>query len=443
MKAHHSRILNASNWRIWPIIAALLAVLFIGWDVTLMSRTHTVQDRIGHQIDLLDRLGQLNSSLNQLGLVHRVDANTGQRNWTRELQAVHAKLQEVHDRHADEPGIGALPMEVGIYLVACDSIHREVLDRAGAMGDAHMSEAVFQMMLHRAEKQVDRAARRVHEQGLGIQTASLSERWDEAQIILIMACMFAVVFALLVGMTRRLLVESRLRAEQVSIAKRNLEITNHELRETMLSKEEKEMMIKEIHHRVKNNLQIVRSLIRFQSDQVTDARVKELFNECINRVGAMALVHEQTYLSKDLANINVGSYFDNLVRDLVSAYNIRHKLTMDVDIQVKTLGVDTLIPLGLLINEVISNSFKYAFTGREEGTIIVHLSGSEEAGLHLRIGDDGVGLKSRDGFHRPNSLGMELIHTLASQLDADITLLDTRGTIYELMSQKLARKKVA
>ncbi|MBL7986250.1 MAG: sensor histidine kinase, partial [Flavobacteriales bacterium] len=167
---------------------------------------------------------------------------------------------------------------------------------------------------------------------------------------------------------------------------------------------------------------------------------KELFHECINRVGAMALVHEQTYLSKDLANIDVGAYLDSLVRDLVQAYSVDKKLNMDIDIQVKTLGVDTLVPLGLLINEVISNSFKYAFQGRDGGTILVHLHGSESEGLHMRIGDDGVGLQSREGFHRPNSLGMDLIHTLAGQLDSDIYLLDGPGTQYELVSQKAARK---
>ena len=435
--------LNASNWRIWPVIAGTLAVLFIGWDVTLMSRTHSVQDRIGRQVDLLDHLGRLNSALNQLGLTHRVDVNTGQNNWPREIALVRSNISATFERHATEPGMAALPVLLEKQLAACDSLHREVLLHDGGFSEQRMPEAVFQIMLQRAQKHVDRAARSVHEQGLGQQTATLSHRWDEAQMILIMACMFAVVFALLVGMARRLLVESRSRSEQLGIAKTELEATNNELRQTMLSKEEKEVMIKEIHHRVKNNLQIVRSLIRFQQDQVTDARTRELFNECINRVGAMALVHEQTYLSKDLANIPVSSYLDSLVRDLVSAYNIRKRLTMDINIQVRTLSVDALIPLGLLINEIISNSFKYAFTDREEGTITVHLSGSESEGLHLIIGDDGVGMRSRDGFHRPNSLGMELIHTLAGQLDSDIHLLDGPGTRYELMSQRLRQRKVA
>jgi two-component sensor histidine kinase len=324
-----------------------------------------------------------------------------------------------------------------------DSLHNEVLMRRSHPEEAAMPESVFQFMVQRAGKQVEAVERKVHEHGLGLHTGMLSQRWDEAQVLLFCACLMAVVFAVLVGMSRRLLVESRTAGTQVMVAKQELERTNKELRETMLSKEEKEVMIKEIHHRVKNNLQIVKSLIRFQQEQVTDARTRELFNECTTRVSAMALVHEQTYLTKDLANIPVDSYLDHLVRDLVHAYSVNVQLNMDINISVKTLSVDALVPLGLLINEVISNSFKYAFLGRNSGTIIVHLHGSEAEGLNMRIGDDGVGLKSRDGFHRPNSLGMELIHTLAGQLDADIHLMEGSGTQYELVSHKLSKRKVA
>ncbi|MBL0046133.1 MAG: sensor histidine kinase [Flavobacteriales bacterium] len=432
--------MNASNWRIWPLIAGTIAILFIGWDIALMSRTHAIQDRIGHQVDLLSSLSDLTAGINQLGIVHRVDINTGQDGFPKELVSLRTKLAEVVLRHKEEPGISSLPSLLDKQLNACDSLHKVVRAYEGTVTGQRMPEAVFQLMVQRAQKQVDRVNRSVHEQGIGQQTAELSARWDEAQLILILACLFAVVFALLVGMARRLLVESRERTAELAKATTDLERTNRDLRETMLSKEEKEVMIKEIHHRVKNNLQIVRSLIRFQSEQVTDMKVKELFHECINRVGAMALVHEQTYLSKDLANIDVGPYLDSLVRDLVYAYNVDKDLKMDIDIQVKTLSVDTLVPLGLLINEVISNSFKYAFVGRATGTLIVHLQGSESEGLRMRIGDDGVGLKSRDGFHRPNSLGMDLIHTLAGQLDADMHLLDGPGTQYELVSQKLVRK---
>src|SRR5690606_38638265 len=187
--------------------------------------------------------------------------------------------------------------------------------------------------------------RTLHSDGLGKETAALGGRWNEAQLLLALASLFALVCAALASYVSRLLERSHERSELLARTGAELERSNKNLRETMLSKEEKEIMLKEIHHRVKNNLQIVRSLIRFQTDKVSDPRTMELFNECVNRVGAMALVHEQTYLSKDLANIDVGTYLNSLIRDLVGAYNIRLKLKMDVDIRVKTLGVDTLTPL--------------------------------------------------------------------------------------------------
>ena len=211
----------------------------------------------------------------------------------------------------------------------------------------------------------------------------------------------------------------------------------------MLSKEEKEVMIKEIHHRVKNNLQIVKSLIRFQMDQVEDERTNEMFNECVNRVSAMALVHEQTYLSKDLANIDVSSYLDQLIRDICAAYTIDMKLDLDIKIEVPTLSVDTLIPLGLMINEIISNSLKYAFKDRKEGVIMVHIYGDQLTGISLRIGDNGIGLPDRSRWSRPETLGMELIHTLAEQLDATVELASGPGTVYEIVSTPIVKLKRA
>ncbi|MBV6404818.1 MAG: sensor histidine kinase [Flavobacteriales bacterium] len=429
--------------RFWPIVATVLAVLFIAFDLYLVSRAREVQQRMGAEVELLSTLGRMSRAVNELTILHRVDMHTGRGHWETHLQALRDELDRTTARFAHEPGMNELPAAILLALGQADSLHHLAEVQAADLREERTAQAILQLVAQRATKAIDRTARAVHEQGLSVHSNQLSRRWDEAQVLMFLSCLMAVVFALLVGMNRRLLMDSRLRGDQLATAKQRLEQTNRELRETMLSKEEKEVMIKEIHHRVKNNLQIVRSLIRFQLDQVQDKRVQELFNECINRVGAMALVHEQTYLSKDLANIPVDTYLDNLVRDLVGAYNIRMKLHRDVDIRVKTLGVDTLIPLGLLINEIISNSFKYAFPDRTEGTILVHLSGSESEGLHLLIGDDGVGLRSREGFHRPNSLGMELIHTLASQLDADIRLLDGPGTRYELTGHKLQQRKVA
>ncbi|MCB9183812.1 MAG: sensor histidine kinase [Flavobacteriales bacterium] len=427
----------------WPLAAALLATLFIAYGISLVSRSRELQARIGQEVRLLEELNGISDDLHQLSLVHRADMGSQRYNWPRRLGDLRERVRAASERYQESPGMADLPQAIAPALHQADSLHALARSSAGPSRDTNMAEAVFQIMIARAKKAVDRTTSEVHEQGLSAHTATLSDRWNEAQVLLVTACLLAVLMAWLVGVRDKLLLVSRLKAEQLSIAKSNLERTNHELRETMLSKEEKEVMIKEIHHRVKNNLQIVKSLIRFQMDQVKDAHTQELFNECVNRVSAMALVHEQTYLSKDLSNIPVDSYLDHLIRDLVYAYSVNVRLNMDIDISVKTLSVDALVPLGLLINEVISNSFKYAFPERESGTIFFHLHGSESEGLRMRIGDDGVGLKSRDGFHRPNSLGMDLIHTLAGQLDADIHLLDGPGTQYELLSHKLSKRKVA
>ena len=137
-------------------------------------------------------------------------------------------------------------------------------------------------------------------------------------------------------------------------------------------------------------------------------------------------------------------YLNSLIRDLVHAYSVGIELQLDLDIRVRTLTVDALVPLGLLINEVISNSFKHAFKGRASGTIIVHLHGDEANGLHLRIGDDGIGLSDKSRWDKPQSLGMELIQTLAGQLDAIVELSDAPGTVYTLTPEQVQyRKRVA
>lgn len=437
------RSFKPHSWRKWPIAAAVLAVLFITYGISLVTRSQAVQDRIGQDVRLLDELSHINDDLHALSLTHRVDVNAEQYKWPEVLARVKGRASQVPLTYAGSPGVEVFPSNLDKVLVLADSLHNLCMAGTPEPGDARSREAVFQFMMQRAQKLVDRTARTVHEEGLSAHTGTLSSRWNEAQFLLVTACLLAVVFAWLVGVSNRLLVESRTRSEQLAIAKQNLERTNKELRETMLSKEEKEVMIKEIHHRVKNNLQIVKSLIRFQMDQVQDPKTTELFNECVNRVSAMALVHEQTYLSKDLANIDVSTYLSHLTRDLCYAYSIDTELELDIRINIPTLSVDTLIPLGLIINEVISNSLKYAFRGRKRGTIIVHIDGTNEDGLHLRLGDDGVGLPDRSKWERPNSLGMDLIHTLAGQLGTRVELMPGPGTVYEFATVQQERRKRA
>ena len=424
--------MSNSTWRFLPVVAIFLAASFIVWDITLMSRSAQAQQRLNGHVAQLDGLSRLSTAVDELAAAHTEDLRTGGRSWAGQLAVTRTLTNDELGSIPAVPGIAELRGQLETDFAACDSMHRETVRLQRRPEEAEMAEAIFGLMMQRTRNHVENTVRIVHRDGLGKETMALSGRWSEAQLLLALASLFALICAALVGYVAKLLARTHERSELLARTGEELELSNRNLRETMLSKEEKEVMLKEIHHRVKNNLQIVRSLIRFQTDKVSDPATMELFNECVNRVGAMALVHEQTYMSKDLANIDVSGYLNSLIRDLVYAYNIRLKLNMDVDIQVKTLGVDTLTPLGLLINEVISNSFKHAFAGREEGTIIVHLSGTEEGGLLLRIGDDGVGMPDFGKWEKPSSLGMELIQTLAGQLNATMVLQPGPGMVYEL-----------
>jgi two-component sensor histidine kinase len=416
----------------WPLIAGVFALLFIAHGITLVTQTRKLQGRIDREMVLLDELGKLNQQIDDLALVHQVDLDQHTYAWPGELARVREQVRELAATHDDIAGMTSLEEKLAPHLHRSDSLHREsMMSISGSMDRRHVG-TIISLMLQRGRRVVENTSRDIHEQGLALHTAQLNAGWDQAQWLLVAACLFAAVLAWLVIGTNRLLQRSKAHAAELARAQTELERSHRDLRETMLSKEEKEMMIKEIHHRVKNNLQIVKSLIRFQMDQVSDEKTTELFRECVNRVSAMALVHEQTYLSKDLANIDVNGYLQALIRDLVHAYAVGIRLNMDVDIQVKTLGVDTLVPLGLLINEVISNSLKHAFKGRTTGTIIVQIGGEEPDGLQIRIGDDGIGIPDRRNWDGSKTLGMDLIRTLAGQLDVRVELQNGPGTVYAL-----------
>ncbi len=435
-------VLKKLSWHKWPLAACLLSFLFIAYGVALVSSTRSLQAQINKEVELLEELRMIKDEIDLLGPAHRIEVDSRQYQWGDGLGRLREKIASVGEGHSNSPAVQDMLPALDQILYRTDSLHREAMIGVVQKTDARNIDAILHIMLQRAQKVVDRASRGVHENDLAVHSETLSSRWDEAEVLLVMACLMAVIFAWLVAMSNRLLARSREHSRELSAAKAELERTNKDLRETMLSKEEKEIMIKEIHHRVKNNLQIVKSLIRFQMHQVKDPKVTELFNECVNRVSAMALVHEQTYLSKDLANIDVSTYLTHLTRDLCQAYTIDTDLSLDIRINIPTLGVDTLIPLGLLINEIISNALKYAFDGRRSGTIMVHLDGGPQ-GLHLMIGDDGIGLKDPSKWRSPQSLGMELIHTLSDQLDAEIELMERSGTVYRISSMKGRQQKRA
>jgi two-component sensor histidine kinase len=192
---------------------------------------------------------------------------------------------------------------------------------------------------------------------------------------------------------------------------------------------ERELLLREIHHRVKNNLQVVSSLLSIQGREIEDARAKDAISESKNRVHSMALIHQFLYSDKELASIDMQEYIPSLCTKLFNAYRLDHDLIdLKTDVENISLDIDTAIPLGIIINELITNSLKYAFTEGEEGSILVSFTERQNK-LVLRVKDSGSGKKSDD--RSDISFGMKLIRAFEEKLQAEIEILDTDG--YEVI----------
>jgi PAS domain S-box-containing protein len=193
---------------------------------------------------------------------------------------------------------------------------------------------------------------------------------------------------------------------------------------------EKEVLLKEIHHRVKNNLQIISSLLRLQSQKVTDSRTLDMFRESQNRVQSMALIHEYLYQSRDMARINFSEYIRKLTAHLLRSYGVTPGgVRLNVDVDETPLDLDTAIPCGLIITELVSNSLKHAFPAQAEGHIDVRFHTPDE-GKHyaLTVKDDGKGIPPGLNLDKTESLGLRLVNTLTQQLKGHIQVENHIGT---------------
>jgi len=185
---------------------------------------------------------------------------------------------------------------------------------------------------------------------------------------------------------------------------------------------EKETLLKEIHHRVKNNLQVVSSLLSLQQRQTEDATAHKALQEGRNRVKAMALIHQNLYQDENLVGVDMPQYITKLVNNLVATYKTDSKaIELKTDIDSLKLDVDTIIPLGLIINELISNSLKYAFVNKDSGEIFIGLKVDDKT-LQLEVKDNGVGFPEDFSIEKANSLGYKLIRSFSKKLEADLDL---------------------
>jgi PAS domain S-box-containing protein len=205
------------------------------------------------------------------------------------------------------------------------------------------------------------------------------------------------------------------------------------------SLDEKELLLRELHHRVKNNLQIISSLINLQSSGIKDQDDLEIFRESQSRVKSLAIIHEKLYQSADLANINFKDYIQSLVSYLVSYYSTDLiEVEMDVEENL-VLNMDTAVPCGLIINELVINSIKHAFIGKGSGKISISLHSEDEI-FTLIVSDDGIGLPPELDLKNPQKLGLQLVNTLTDQLDGKILFNGASGTEFIIKFKELIYK---
>jgi two-component sensor histidine kinase/ligand-binding sensor domain-containing protein len=221
-----------------------------------------------------------------------------------------------------------------------------------------------------------------------------------------------------------------------------IDITEQKLAEEALrtSLREKETLLQEVHHRVKNNLQVICSLLDLQSQTLKDPKTLEIFRESFNRVKSMALIHEKLYESTSLERINLAEYVETLTNYLLQSYGVNQELiTLKVDVEEVFLNIDTAIPCGLIINELISNSLKYAFPQEKNGMIEIKLCSDIEHRFTLTVKDNGIGFSKDLNPQKPTTLGLQLVNALTQQLEGDMALDESQGIEFKIKFSELKK----
>jgi two-component system, sensor histidine kinase PdtaS len=244
-------------------------------------------------------------------------------------------------------------------------------------------------------------------------------------ILILVSSVLILVFAFALVFYRSLRIT---RSQKAVIEKQNLlvEKSNHE----------KDVLLKEIHHRVKNNLQIITSLLNLQTNSITDPGTLEVLRQAHVRVRSMALVHQKLYQAANFSKIDFGEYLQDLSSYIGEMFHENpHKITCTISTTEKRFNIDTAIPLGLILTELLSNSYKYAFQGKEEGNITISIFRADNSKFLLVYTDNGVGLPLPVPVKESKTLGLELVGMLAEQLQGSVNMFNKEGANFEIYFQ--------
>jgi PAS domain S-box-containing protein len=210
----------------------------------------------------------------------------------------------------------------------------------------------------------------------------------------------------------------------------------------MAQLQEKDVLLKEVHHRVKNNMQVISSLLNLQSRRVQDPAVLEMFRESQRRIRSMALIHERLYQSSDLSRIEFSQYLRNLAIHLFHSYQAdSRRIQLTIDAELVFLNINTAIPCGLIVNELVSNSLKHAFPDGRKGNLEIALHRVAGDGYMLQVKDDGVGIPEDLDIRKTETLGMQIISTLVEQIDGRLETERGQGTTFRFRFNELPLKR--
>lgn len=209
----------------------------------------------------------------------------------------------------------------------------------------------------------------------------------------------------------------------------DLKISNENINKSL---EEKEILLREIHHRIKNNMQIIISLLRLQSQNIEE-KYRETFIDSQNKIYAMSLIHEKLYQSTNIAQINFKEYIEGIISNIVESYGSKKKIKIEINVENIPIKIDQAMPSGLIINELITNSFKYAFPDGRHGKIQITAKLIDNNMINLSISDDGIGIPKDFNIKNTDTLGLELVTSLAEvQLHGEILLNRDNGTHFQI-----------
>jgi len=200
-----------------------------------------------------------------------------------------------------------------------------------------------------------------------------------------------------------------------------------------VSLREKDALLKEVHHRVKNNMQLITSLLSLQAGTISDGPTLQVFRDFQGRVRTIALISERLYQSRNLAMIDLPEFVTSLAENLLSAHDAAGRVRLETSVEPISLDVDTAVPFGLITNELVTNSLQHAFPTGRPGVVAISLRQNGDHTLALIVRDDGVGLSPGLNFETSDSLGLELVRTLTSQLDGSVQVDQTQGTTFTVV----------